>query len=79
MHQVASDLNKAKRESFFDVMIPDWDHRDCPQVTAYKKVFSGGYHPLIPGRIIILPANYAIAGLQSGSSRETRFQNGKRP
>jgi hypothetical protein len=30
MHQVASDLNKAKRESFFDVVVADRDHRDCP-------------------------------------------------
>ena len=29
MHQVASDLNKAKREPFFDVVVADWDHRDC--------------------------------------------------
>ncbi len=29
MHQVASDLNKSKREPFCDVVIADWDHRDC--------------------------------------------------
>ena len=29
MHQVASDLNKAKREPFFAVVVADWDHRDC--------------------------------------------------
>jgi hypothetical protein len=29
MHQVASDLNKAKREPFLDV-VADWDHRNCP-------------------------------------------------
>jgi hypothetical protein len=27
MHKVASDLNKAKREPFFDVAAVDWDHR----------------------------------------------------
>ncbi len=30
MHQDASDLNKSKREPFFDAAIADWDHRDCP-------------------------------------------------
>ena len=30
MHQIASDLNKAKRTSFFAVVVSDWDHRDCP-------------------------------------------------
>ena len=29
MHQVSSDLSKARREPFFDVLA-DWDHRDCP-------------------------------------------------
>jgi hypothetical protein len=27
MHQVASDLNKAKREPFFDVVLANRDHR----------------------------------------------------
>jgi hypothetical protein len=30
MHQVASDLNKAKREPFLGVVVAEWDHRDCP-------------------------------------------------
>ena len=30
MHQIASDLNKAKREPFFDVVVAGWDHRGCP-------------------------------------------------
>jgi hypothetical protein len=49
------------------------------QVTSYRKIFSGGYQHLTRGRIIMLPANYAIPGLQSGSFMETRFQNGERP
>jgi hypothetical protein len=48
-------------------------------VTAYRKIFSGGYHHLIPGRTTMLLANHAIAGLQSGSFMATRFQNGERP
>jgi len=49
------------------------------QVTTYRKIFSGGYHHLTPGRTIMLPANHTIAGLQSGSCMATRFQNGERP
>jgi hypothetical protein len=48
-------------------------------VTAYRKIFSGGYHHLTPGRTIMLPANHAIAGLQSGSFRATHFLIGERP
>ena len=49
------------------------------QVTAYRKIFSVGYHHLIPGKIIMQPAIHAIPGLQSGSFMATRFQNGERP
>ena len=28
MQKLASDLNKSKRQSFSNVAIPDWDHRD---------------------------------------------------
>ena len=49
------------------------------QVTAYGRIFLDGYHHLIPGKIIKLPANHAIPGLQSGSFRAPRFQNGKCP
>jgi hypothetical protein len=78
MHQVASDLNKGKRESFFDVVVAGITET-VQQVTAYRKIFSGGYRHLIPGRIIMLPAIHASAELQSGSFMATRFQNGKRP
>jgi hypothetical protein len=47
------------------------------QVTAYSKIFSGGYHHLILGRITIMPANLATTALQCGSFRETRSHNGK--
>jgi hypothetical protein len=48
------------------------------QVTAYSKIFSGGYHHLILGRIIMLPVNQATLGLQRGLFRATRSQNGRR-
>jgi hypothetical protein len=47
-------------------------------MTAYGKIFSGGYRHLILGRIIILLVNQATPGLQRGSFRATRSQNGKR-
>ena len=37
MHQVASDLNKAKREQSFDAVVADWDHRDCPTGDSLQK------------------------------------------
>ena len=78
MHQVASDLNKAKREPFFDVVVTGIT-KIVQQVTTYRKTFSGGYHHLTLGRTIMLPANHAIAGLQSGSFKATRFLIGGRP
>jgi hypothetical protein len=78
MHQVASDLNKAKREPFLKLWYLTGITEIVQQVTAYRKIFSGGYYHLIRGRIIKLPAKHTIAGLQSGSFMATRFQNGKR-
>ena len=49
------------------------------QATAYRKKYSGGYHHLIRGTTTMLPANRAIARLQIGSFRVTRFRNGERP
>ena len=37
MHQVASDMNKAKREPIFDIVVADWDHRDCPTGDSLQK------------------------------------------
>ena len=37
MHRVASDLNKAKREPFFDVMVADCDHRGFPKGDSLQK------------------------------------------
>ena len=37
MHQVASDLNKAKRKPFFDVVVADWDHQDSPTGDSLQK------------------------------------------
>jgi hypothetical protein len=38
MHQVASDVNKAKREPFFDAVVAEITEI-VQQVTAYKKIF----------------------------------------
>ena len=48
MHQVASDLNKAKREPFFDVVVPDRDGRDRPTGDSLQKDISGWLLPPDP-------------------------------
>jgi NACHT domain len=48
------------------------------QVITYRKIFPSGYHHLTLGRITIMPANHATLGLDHGSFRVTRSQNGKR-
>ncbi len=46
MHQVASDLNKAKREPFF--VVADWDHRDCPTGDSLQRDIFGWLSPPDP-------------------------------
>jgi hypothetical protein len=41
MHQVASDLNKAKREPFIDLVVAELDHRDCPTGDKLQKDIFG--------------------------------------
>ena len=41
MHQITSDLNKAKREPFFDVVVANWDHRQCPTGDSLQKDIFG--------------------------------------
>jgi hypothetical protein len=48
IHQVATDLNKAKREPFFDVIIADWDHRDRPTGESLQKDIFGWLSPPDP-------------------------------
>ena len=48
MHPVASNLNKAKRELFLNVVLADWDHRDCPTGDSLQKDLSGWLSPPDP-------------------------------
>jgi hypothetical protein len=48
MHQVASDLNKAKREPFFDLAVADWDHRDCSTGDSLQEKILGWLSPPDP-------------------------------
>jgi hypothetical protein len=41
MHQVTSDLNKAKRELFFDAVVVEWNRRDCPTGNSLQKDIFG--------------------------------------
>jgi hypothetical protein len=47
MQKLASDQNKSKRESFFDVVILTGITEIVWQVTTYSKIFSDGCHHLI--------------------------------
>jgi hypothetical protein len=69
MQQVASDLNKSKRQS---ILMLRWLTRITEivwQVTAYSKIFSGGYHHLILGRTTTLLADHTTAARERGSFR----------
>jgi hypothetical protein len=48
MHKVASGLNKAKREPFFDAVVADRDHRDCPTGDRLHKDIFGWLSPPDP-------------------------------
>ena len=79
MQQVVSDMSKLKRWSFFNVAILTGVAEIVWQATSWsRKCEVGCHHPTL-GRTIILPANRVTAGLQHGSFRETRSQNGKCP
>jgi hypothetical protein len=70
---------QVKRQSFFNVAISDWITEIVWQVTTYSKIFSKWLSPPDPWKNHNMPANHATAGLQRGSFRATRSQNGKRP
>ena len=48
MHQVASDLNKAKREPFFYIVVPGWDQRVCRTGDSLQKDIFGWLSPPDP-------------------------------
>jgi hypothetical protein len=48
MHQIASDLNKAKREPFFDVVVAYCDHRNCRIGDSVQKDIFGWLSPPDP-------------------------------
>jgi hypothetical protein len=77
MQQIASGLNKSKRQSFLMLRKLIGIAEIVWQVTTCRKIFPSGYHHLILGRITMTPANHATLGLGRGSFRVTRSQNGK--
>ena len=48
MHEVASSLNKANRELFFDTVVADQDYRDCPTGDSLQKDIFGWLSPPDP-------------------------------
>ena len=41
MHQVTSDMNKAKREPHFDAVVADQDYQECPTGDSLQKDIFG--------------------------------------
>jgi hypothetical protein len=76
LHEVASNMNKLKRELVLtlpllaEIMVIAW------QVTSCSKISAIGSPLLIHGRIIILPGNRITQGRRSGSFMATCSQNG---
>ena len=78
LHEVASDMNKLKRELVLtlpllaEITVIAW------QVTSCNKISAIGSLLLIHGEITILPGNRITQGRRSGSFMATRSQNGNR-
>ena len=79
MHQIASDLNKAKRTSFFGVVVADWDHGDCPTGESLQEKIFGWLSAPDPWKNHHTACESRHRGTAEGSLRETRSQNGERP
>ena len=50
MQQLASGLNKSKRQSYFDIAIAKWDHRDCLAGDSLQQDIFGWLSPPDPWR-----------------------------
>ncbi len=81
LHELASEMNKAKREIIHGVslltgiteVVWPW------QVTNYSKMFKIGSLRLTHGRIIIFPANRGTREQQRGLSEAAPSRNGSCP
>jgi hypothetical protein len=78
LQQIASDLNRSKRQFVFCISTADKNTEILLQVTSYNKTFKIGSLPLTHGKITISPASRTIPGPQRGSSRAIPFWNGSR-
>jgi hypothetical protein len=78
LHEVASDMNKLKRELALSLPLLAEMTVTAWQVTSYSKTSAIGSLLLIHGKITILPGNRIIQGRRSGSFMATRSQNGNR-
>jgi hypothetical protein len=78
LHEVASDMNKLKRELVLtlpllaEITVIAW------QVTSYSKISAIGSLLLIHGKTTILPADRITQGRRSGSFMATHSRNGNR-
>jgi len=78
MNQIASDMNKSKRQLMFSPAIADRVAETVWQATSCREMFESGCHLPILGKIITSPVDHNTTGRRNGSFRATRSQHGKR-
>jgi hypothetical protein len=79
IQQMASEMNKSKRQIFRKLAPLIGITEVVSQVTSYSKMFEIGSLHLILGKIRILPADRDTAERQRGLSEVTPSWNGNRP
>ena len=78
MHHTLNDVNKLKRQLFFNVAIAD-KTEIVLQVKPYGRIFGRGYRHLILGRITTFLVTRATRRPGHGSSKVTPSRNGSGP
>ena len=78
MNEIASDMNKSKRQLMFNPAMADWVVEIVLQVTSYRAMFKPGCHLPTLGKTITSPADHTTAERRNGSFRETHSQHGRR-
>ena len=78
LHQLASDINKSKRQSYPGVCIAG-SAETVWQVTNCREIFDVGSLRLTHGNITTPPSNRGRVALGHGSLTATRSRNGKQP
>jgi hypothetical protein len=77
MQQVASEMNRSKRQLYELLPFPTRGSEIVWQVTSYSMMSGNGSLLLIRGKTTTLPVTCTAKGLQRGSFRVTHSCNGK--